>query len=308
MAIFVQKGATFEATVQGFDSGLVGVVGVRILDNVGGTTMARTTAGISELVAGSGLYGVVLVAPQVVGQYTVLWDDTQPGPNHSAAESLTVQTNTVVQIGTGTAGMTFGQILDDVLGNPDRFESDLRSRAGRAVNIRYAHLWGLEDWTFRFAYSEMIASGNILSPAAADFGTPLYLWGPDGAQLLYLDQEEFAVNYDASGLGAAEAWTVIAGEIRLGPTPNIDGDYRCYYRRRLSQLVDESEYPMIPPEYHLTLVHGGRAELLAVSDDPTYGHMEAQFQQDIEAMKREYLIDALGQPARWPTDYSMVVR
>ena len=98
----------------------------------------------------------------------------------------------------------------------------------------------------------------------------------------------------------------MAGEIQIGPAPTGTGVYRCYYRRRLSQMVDESEYPMIPPEFHLTLVHGGRAELLAVSDDPTYQHMEAQFQQDIEAMKREYLIDAVGQPAMWPTDLAVV--
>jgi hypothetical protein len=306
MAIYAQKGAGFEATAQGFDTGLVGTLGVRILDNVGGTTMPRTTAGISELVPGSGLYAVTLIAPQVIGEYTVAWDDGQPGPEHSAAESLTVQSTTVIQVGTGTEGMTFGQILDDVLGNPDRFESDMRSRAGRSVNIRYAHLWSLEDWTFRFATTELTSSGNVLSPAAADFGTPIYLWGPEGEQLVYLNQDEFAIRYDQLALGTAEAWTVIAEEILLGPTPINVGSYRCYYRRRLSQLVDESEYPMLPPEFHLTLVHGGRAELLSVSDDPTYGHMEEQFQKDIEAMRREYLIDALGQPAMWPTDYSTV--
>jgi hypothetical protein len=306
MAIYAQKGTGFEATVQGFNSGLVGTLGVRVIDNVGGTTTPRQTTGISELIAGSGLYGVTLIAPQVPGEYSVVWDDGQPGPNHTASESLTVTTTTVVQIGTGTEGMTFGQILDDVLGNPLRFEEDMRPRAGRAVNTRYAHLWGLEDWTFRFAYTDLTSSGNVLSPAAADFGTPLYLWGPNGSQLVYLGPEEFHNNYDSAALGTAEAWSVLAEQIQLGPTPPTGDTYRCYYRRRLSALVDESEYPMIPSEYHLTLVHGGRAELLAVSDDPPSQGMEAQFQQDFEAMKREYLIDAVGQPSMWPTDYAVV--
>jgi hypothetical protein len=306
MAIYAQKGSAFEATAQGFNTGLTGTIGVRILDNVGGTTLARTTAGISELVAGSGLYGVTLIAPQLPGEYSVVWDDGQSGPQHSAAESLTVTTTTTIQIGTGTEGMTFGQILDDVLGNPLRFEADMRPRAGRAVNARYAHLWGLEDWTFRFAYTDLTSSGNVVSPAAADFGTPLYLWGPEGSQLLYLGAEEFHNNYDPAALGTAEAWAVVSGQIFLGPTPPTGGTYRCYYRQRFSALVDESAYPLMPPEYHMTLVHGGRAELLAVSDDPTYQAMEAQFQQDIEAMKREYLIDVVGQPGMWPTDYAAV--
>jgi len=307
VAIYAQKGAAFEATAEGFLSGLVGTLGVRIIDNVGGTTMARQTSGISELVAGSGLYGTTLVAPQAPGEYTVVWDDTQIGPEHTAAESLTVTTTTTIQIGTGVEGMTYGQILDDVMDNPLRFEPELRSRAGRAVNLRYAHVWGLEDWTFRFAYSDLTSSGNLLSPSAADFGTPVYLWDSNGNLLCFLEPDEFTANYPpGTGQGVAESWTIFAEQIILGPTPTSVGTYRSYYRRRLSPLVDESVYPMLPPEYHLMLVHGGRSELLSVSDDPATQMMQAEFERDIEAMRREYLIDAIGQPDYWPTDYAAV--
>lgn len=304
MALYVQRSAGFEATAEGFSSGLVGTLGVRIVDNLGAETLARTTAGIIELVPGSGVYAVTLSAPATAGEYSVVWDDTQPGPGHTAAESLSVITGTSIQVATGVGGMTFGQILDDVLDNPLRFEQDLRGRAGRSVNIRYAHVWGLEDWTFRFATTGLSAHGSLLVPDAADFGTPLYLWDANGTQLAYLNTDEFFNNYPDGGSGSAEAWTVMDNVIYLGPAGS--GTFSCYYRRRFSALVDESAYPLIPPEYHLVLVHGGRAELLAVSDDPTYNHMEAQFQADIEAMKREYLIDAIGQPAMWPADYSAV--
>lgn len=306
MGLYIQKGASFEATAEGFASGLVGTLGVRILDNIGGTIIPRQTSGIIELLAGSGTYAVTLTAPSLAGEYSIVWDDTLGGPQHSAAEDLSVLDSTTVQVASGTEGMTFGQILDDVLDNPLRFEQDLRGRAGRSVNIRYAHVWGLEDWTFRFAITSLSPQGPILVPTAEDFGTPLYLWDSAGSQLVYMGAEEFAANYPpGSGGGSAEAWTVMDNVIYLGPTGS-GGSFSCYYRRRFSALVDESAYPMIPPEYHLVLVHGGRAELLAVSDDPTYSHMEAQFQADIEALKREYLIDVLGQPAMWPTDYQMV--
>lgn len=306
MALYIQKSSRFEATATGFASGLVGTLGVRILDNIGGTTMPRTVAGITELAPGSGSYAVVLNAPAIPGDYSILWDDGQIGPQHTAAEDLYVITTTVVQVGTGTAGMTFGQILDDVLDNPLRFEADLRPRAGRAVNLRYAHVWALEDWTFRFATCtlDVPVGGGPLAPEVGDFGTPVYLWDANGAQLVYMNEDEFTANY-AGQTGTAAGWTVIAGQILLGPAPST-GSFTCYYRRRLSQLVDESEYPMLPPEFHLMLVHGGRAELLSVSDDPMTSLMEDQFQRDLEAMKREYLIDAIGQPAMWPTDYLAV--
>jgi hypothetical protein len=242
----------------------------------------------------------------VPGDYSILWDDGQIGPQHNAVEDLIVVTTTVVQVGTGTEGMTFGQILDDVLDNPLRFEADLRPRAARAVNMRYAHVWALEDWTFRFATCKLDApvGGGPLAPEVGDFGTPVYLWDSTGNQLAYLDEDEFVNNYQGQ-TGTPEAWTVMANSIYLGPAAS-SGSFTCYYRRRLSQMVGEDEYPMLPPEFHLMLVHGGRAELLSVSDDPMTAMMEDQFQRDIEAMKREYLIDTLGQPSMWPSDYAAV--
>jgi hypothetical protein len=31
--------------------------------------------------------------------------------------------------------------------------------------------------------------------------------------------------------------------------------------------------------------------------------MEQQWQMDLEALRREYLVDVLGQPSQWETDY-----
>src|SRR5262245_49853898 len=104
MALYIQVNSRFEATATGFATALVGTLGVRILDNQGGTTIARTVSGIIELAPASGSYAATLSAPAIPGDYTVYWDDGQVGPQHSAAEDLIVTTTTVVQIGTGTAG------------------------------------------------------------------------------------------------------------------------------------------------------------------------------------------------------------
>lgn len=64
----------FEATTSGWATGLAGTIGVRVLDNAGATTIARTTAGIVELVAGSGIYVVTLTAPAAGGHYSIVWD------------------------------------------------------------------------------------------------------------------------------------------------------------------------------------------------------------------------------------------
>lgn len=85
--IFAQAGTSFEATSIGWATGLAGTLGVRVVDNTGGTPIARVTAGIVEFPAGSGRYQVVLTAPALAGQYDVLWDN---GSGVWAGEELLV--------------------------------------------------------------------------------------------------------------------------------------------------------------------------------------------------------------------------
>jgi hypothetical protein len=80
-------GATsYTAVAQGFDTGLTGTIAVRVLDNQGNTSVTRTTSGIIERPAGSGIYLATLTTPPDVGLYTVVWDDG----NVFAADSLKI--------------------------------------------------------------------------------------------------------------------------------------------------------------------------------------------------------------------------
>jgi hypothetical protein len=90
--LYAQPGATGEEAVAGnFPTGLSGTIGVTILDNVGGTFLARTTknadnSNIRELVAG--VYSVVLPAlPTVAGHWSIVWDDAS---GRTAVEDLII--------------------------------------------------------------------------------------------------------------------------------------------------------------------------------------------------------------------------
>lgn len=100
--IYVQAGTTFDATLEGAPTGLEGTVGVRVVDPTTETTVvARTTAGINEYPAGSGVYGVTLTAPALDGHdspwgLSILWDIVPGGaplaPSATFTEDLLVYT------------------------------------------------------------------------------------------------------------------------------------------------------------------------------------------------------------------------
>lgn len=70
----VAPGATYEAVVEWGTTGLVGTLGMEVLDNEGGTSVARLTTNVIEIA--TGVYSRTgNVAPSLVGQYTIVWDD-----------------------------------------------------------------------------------------------------------------------------------------------------------------------------------------------------------------------------------------
>jgi hypothetical protein len=88
--ILAPPSETFEAVAQ-FDTGLTGTLAVRIIDNEGNTTTPRTTTGIAEYPAGSGVYEVTLTAPADRGQYSLVWDD---GTNYAVDELVVTSSTT----------------------------------------------------------------------------------------------------------------------------------------------------------------------------------------------------------------------
>lgn len=71
-------------------TGIAADLGVRVLDNEGATTIARTT-GFVEFPAGSGLYYLDdFTFPDDKGSYTLVYDDGSTAPGHTASEELEI--------------------------------------------------------------------------------------------------------------------------------------------------------------------------------------------------------------------------
>lgn len=96
--ITVQPSTSFETTAQ-FDTGLTGTLGVRVTDNAGATTIARTTTGIAEYPAGSGIYAKTLTSPAATGQFSLVWDD---GTNWATDDLVVTGTAAATVVTTGS--------------------------------------------------------------------------------------------------------------------------------------------------------------------------------------------------------------
>lgn len=89
--IYRKPAETFYPELEGAASGLIGTLGVRIIDNANGAdAVARTTTGMTEVPAGSGHYIATLTAPAAKGEYTILWDTGTVTPESTFTEELEV--------------------------------------------------------------------------------------------------------------------------------------------------------------------------------------------------------------------------
>lgn len=80
-----------ESTFEAAPTGLVGTVGVAVYNLANGAVvLARSTAGISEIPAGSGFYYTKVKAPGTLGNYGVVWDTGVISPTTSASDTLVV--------------------------------------------------------------------------------------------------------------------------------------------------------------------------------------------------------------------------
>lgn len=153
--IYATPGSTFEADSSGAATGLVGTIGVRILHPAAGTTfLARTTAGITEQPAGSGIYFVSLTAPDDAGTYSIVWDDGSA----YAPEELVVTYTLPSSVPTGPNLCTLADVRTELeLGvtetGRDTKITDLLSRADKAI-IKWCGREFLDAGTLtrRFAY------------------------------------------------------------------------------------------------------------------------------------------------------------
>lgn len=92
--IYAKPSEHVESTFEGAPTGLVGTIGYAVYRlSDGGVQVARTTAGVAEIPAGSGSYYASIVAPTVLGNYSIVWDTGVVSPSTSGSDTLVITSN-----------------------------------------------------------------------------------------------------------------------------------------------------------------------------------------------------------------------
>lgn len=186
--------ASFEATAQGYATGLVGTIAVRVVDGQGSTVVARRTTGIVEHPAGSGIYTATLTAPAIPGQYLIAFDNGGSSSSSWATEDLivtSVPTGSTIVDGTAPVSMVeiisrCRRMIDDVdADSPEFNDSEIADALNkRSTEARYYPLterqsiapggavtWltfdaPVGDWASDVVLTD--SSYNVLTPITSD--------------------------------------------------------------------------------------------------------------------------------------------
>jgi hypothetical protein len=188
--------------------------------------------------------------------------------------------------------MTYKQIVDAVLA--DGFAEAKRASAQLWVQARHAWLWDLEEWTFKEASATVTftAGSMVAASVPSDFRTAIGLYDAQGAPLQpYEDRAEFYDRYNANlglGSGRPEAFTVVAGQLIVGPAGDGTTGLLLYEKSKPALSAD-GDPTGLPEGYDLALVHGGKAEGFKLSNVPLWQGFDDDFTAFANAMRRNYL-------------------
>lgn len=201
--------------------------------------------------------------------------------------------------------MNFKAIQDAVI--KSTFDESDRADIKTWINHRYGTLMDQNEWTFTqgTANVTVTAGSQAVSNLPVDLGIVLGLQRVDGTPLEAIPEyRKFAARFlGASNAQAGRpcAFTSWGGQVLVGPTSNeSSAAYLLTYEKNVTLLDDDTDIPVLPAEYHLALVFGAKADGAKLSSILLADPFEQQFDADVQAMTRKYLVSVRGANTQMP--------
>lgn len=194
-----------------------------------------------------------------------------------------------------------------------RFDESRRDQVKNWIKIRYAALWAQADWNFRDVMdaSLPIVAGSNTPVMPSDLSSVEAIVDNYGQALGYLEPMAWRDTFLSSSTvtGTPIAYTMIAGQAYLGPTPQSSATFLISYDRRVSRLVGgvvtsgnfsgDSDKPIWSTtgfeEYDYLLVLDAMMLGQQVLNDPTAYTLQGQRDELFQAMKGDLVGNTEGE-------------
>jgi len=198
-----------------------------------------------------------------------------------------------------TGGLAYSDIRLEL--SSQRFGTQLVPSINRWINTRYGVIWGDSEWPFKRIRRETWAVSGAAPVMPPAYWKTTRLETSTGDVLVFLDTDDFDDAYPVgTPVGSTpEAYTVLAGQLYIGPTCGAVTLYHSYERRPCHYntadvvvpglLSADTDYPIWPPEWHYALVVGAGAVGLKMQNDPTWDALEQEFGTILNSMREDLL-------------------
>ena len=289
--IYSKPSVSFEASASGFATGLTGTLGVRVTDGQTTVVVARTTAGITEFPAGSGIYGVTITAPVETGQYQVVWDD---GTNFALEELTVTFTGSVDVTPSGVGeGMSLGTMLTEFYARGFNYLNDPAGavRATRWLNQAYQEICDMDDWGFLQTSVVSAAPVRILDLAVVESVKNTVT----GAVVDFVDRRTLEEQFTTLSEVGSARFAYLVGGLTLSTYPVSTDVLKVSYLRTVGSLVADTDQPVIPARYQYAIIDFACARAYMDSDNPEMAAAARRDGDSLIAMMRERVMFAQHQ-------------
>ncbi len=178
----------------------------------------------------------------------------------------------------------------------DRFDESQRGDVKNWLNSAYWQIWSLENWTFvqgKVENASVTSGVPTLGGLPADLNTVRSVIRGDGTPVKQIPVNELErMYYDPRSkiIGLPEHYAVLNGTVLLGPIPNeTAADYQIVYDKEYTSLVNDADIHMLPGGADMALVFKASATGLKLQNDFTWQFHEQDYQEQLDALRRNYL-------------------
>ena len=285
--IYSKPSVSFEAAASGFDTGLTGTLAVRVTDGQTGTTIARTTVGITEFPSGSGIYGVTLTAPSGTGQYQVVWDD---GTNWASEELTVTFTGSVYVVPASVGGgMALSVMLTEFYARGFDYLNDGGAgevRATRWLNQSYLEVCEMDDWPFLESSVDGVAPLTF-----TDLSVIESVKNSTTAQSLsFVDYRTLREQFEDMDETGSARYAYMRNGDTLHTYPVSTDTLTVKYFRIVGELVAAADMPLIPSRYQYAIIDYACARAYMDSDNPEAAASARRDGDALVSMMRDRLL------------------